>query len=99
MNDTGIWATGAPKTGALDFAVNRRRASKADLLCRVGRRQTGGHELQRGTDLVGVERLASRQFAAHASGGDSVFGSLRDQAPLEMCDRAEHMEHQLAGGG
>ena len=33
-----------------------------------------------------------------AGGGDTVAGSLGDEAPFELRDRAEDMEDQFAGG-
>ena len=48
--------------------------------------------------IIGIEGLTPGAFAAGAGGGDSVFCSFGDQPPLEMRDRPEHMEDQLAGG-
>src|SRR4029077_17742259 len=49
-------------------------------------------------DLLWIERLSSRALAARTGGGDSIFCPFGDQTPLEVRDRPEYMEHQLAGG-
>jgi hypothetical protein len=52
----------------------------------------------RSGDLLWIERVAPGPLAAGPSGGDPVPCSLGDQTPLEMRDRSEHVEDQLAGG-
>ena len=42
--------------------------------------------------------MAPGPLAAGPGGGDPVSCSLGDQTPLEMRDRSEHVEDQLAGG-
>lgn len=41
--------------------------------------------------------MAPGALAASPSGGDPIPCSLGDQTPLEMRDRSEHVEDQLAG--
>jgi hypothetical protein len=65
---------------------------------RHARRQAGGDQLERRRDLIPIEWLAAGPFAASPGSKDAVLGALSDQPPLEVCDSAEHVEHQLARG-
>jgi len=49
--------------------------------------------------LFGIERFASWASAVSGRGGETVAGALGDEAPLEMCDRPEHVEDEFSGGG
>ena len=71
---------------------------EAELPRRHGRRQAGGHQLERRRDLIPVERLATGPLAASPGSDDAILGAFGDQPALEVRDGAEHVEHQLARG-
>ena len=69
-----------------------------ELFCRSCGRQTSFNEFLCGGNRLRIQRRSARLSAAFPRRGDAVAGPLGDEPTLEMGDRAEHMEHELAGG-
>ena len=65
---------------------------------RVGWRHAAFNQHERGFQLFLIERGTAGFAAFGARGVHAVAGALCDEAAFELSNRAEDMEHQLAGG-
>lgn len=73
------------------------RPPKPKLLRDLCRADAVRDQLERGRQLVGVERRPARHLAACAGSGDPVTDAFDDAPPFEMRDGAEDVKHQPAG--
>jgi hypothetical protein len=84
---------------ALGEGFIKSGAPDADLEGGLGRREARGDQSEGSLQLFGIERFASWASAVCGRGGETVAGALGDEAPLEMCDRPEHVEDEFSGDG
>ena len=65
---------------------------------RLGWRHAALHQHERGAQLFLIERGTAGFAAFAACGVHAVAGAFGDEAAFELGNRAEDVEHQLAGG-
>jgi hypothetical protein len=79
---------------AADLSIDGRAPQAECVAAAVGQRPAF-HQLERGRDLVGGERLTVEALATSTGGGDAILRPLGYQTPLEVRDRPKHVKDQF----